>query len=57
MFVNTGTLSSYNINTRSGNSFNIISIYIADRGKFYDIAEVLVSEERARTIGQFHVEK
>lgn len=57
VFVNAGTLSSYNINTRSGNSFNIISIYKTDRGKYYDISEVLVSEGIARTIGQFHIQK
>ncbi len=56
VFVNAGTLSSYNINTRAGNSFNIISIYQTDRGKYYEIAEVLVAEGNARIIGRFHVE-
>ncbi|MHA2365664.1 MAG: metallophosphoesterase family protein [Candidatus Hodarchaeales archaeon] len=55
VFVNAGTLSSNNINTRSGNSFNIISIYQTDRGKYYEIDEVLLAEERAQNIGRFHV--
>ncbi|MFX1512684.1 MAG: metallophosphoesterase family protein [Promethearchaeota archaeon] len=56
VFVNAGTLSSYNINTRSGNSFNIISVYKTDLGKYYEIAEVLIVEGSARIIGRFHVE-
>ena len=35
VFVNAGTLSSYDINTRSGNSFNIISIYKTEFWSYY----------------------
>ncbi|MHA2339288.1 MAG: metallophosphoesterase family protein [Candidatus Hodarchaeales archaeon] len=57
IFVNTGTLSSFDVNTRGGNSFNIISIYKTELGIFYEIAEVLLSKERAQIIGQYHVPK
>ncbi|MHA2365665.1 MAG: metallophosphoesterase family protein [Candidatus Hodarchaeales archaeon] len=55
VFVNAGTLSSFNINTRSGNSFNIISIYETEKGKYYQIDEVLLEDERAQNIGNFHI--
>ncbi|MHA2173781.1 MAG: hypothetical protein ACXABI_03065 [Candidatus Hodarchaeales archaeon] len=55
VFVNTGTLSSYDVNSRSGNSFNIISIYRTELGNYFDIAEVLVAKDSARVMSQFHV--
>ncbi|MFX0151525.1 MAG: metallophosphoesterase family protein [Candidatus Hodarchaeota archaeon] len=57
VFVNAGTLSSYEINTKSGNSFNIISVYKTELGKYFDITEVLVAKDSARTMGQFHVKR
>ncbi|MFW9931006.1 MAG: metallophosphoesterase family protein [Candidatus Thorarchaeota archaeon] len=55
VFVNTGTISSYNINTSSGNSFNIVSIYQTEKGRYYEIDEVLLSTEQARRIGAYHI--
>lgn len=55
VFVNSGTLSSFRLNTKSGNSFNIISIYESDKGLYYEIDEVLLEKEQARKIGQFHI--
>ena len=57
IFVNSGTLSSYNINTKDGNSFNVISIYSTSEGYYYEIEEVLLSTERARRLGTYHIRK
>ncbi len=55
VFVNAGTLSSYNITKREGNSFNIIDIYQTNIGKYYEIDEYLISSFKRKNIGLFHV--
>ncbi|MHA1304527.1 MAG: metallophosphoesterase family protein [Candidatus Heimdallarchaeaceae archaeon] len=55
VFVNAGTLSSQNLTSRDGNSFNIISIYQTDKGKLYEIDEYLIEKNVRRNIGSFHV--
>ena len=55
IFVNAGTLSSYNLTTRDGNSFNIIDLYKTDKGIYYEIDEYLIEKNKRRNIGLFHV--
>ncbi|NPD90067.1 MAG: metallophosphoesterase [Asgard group archaeon] len=55
IFVNAGTLSSYNITKKEGNSFNIIKVYKTDIGKYYEIDEYLINSFKYQTIGLFHV--
>ncbi len=55
VFVNAGTLSSINITSKDGNSFNIINIYQTCIGKFYEIEEYLIEKNIRRTIGSFHI--
>ena len=55
VFANVGTLSSYNLATRAGNSFNIINIFKTDIGHYYEIDEYLLEENKKRNIGNFHV--
>ena len=55
VFANVGTLSSYNLTTRAGNSFNIINIFKTDIGQYYEIDEYLLEENKKRNIGNFHV--
>ncbi|MHA1954180.1 MAG: metallophosphoesterase family protein, partial [Candidatus Heimdallarchaeaceae archaeon] len=55
VFVNAGTLSSYNITKKEGNSFNIIKVYKTDIGKYYEIDEYLIDSFKHQTVGLFHV--
>jgi len=55
VLANVGTLSSYNLATRAGNSFNIINIFKTDIGHYYEIDEYLLEENKKRNIGNFHV--
>ncbi|MHA1866318.1 MAG: metallophosphoesterase family protein [Candidatus Heimdallarchaeaceae archaeon] len=55
VFVNAGTLSSENITTRYGNSFNIITISQTDKGKLYEIDEYFIETNQRKTIGVFHI--
>ena len=57
IFVNSGTLSSYNVNSKEGNSFNVISIYETSQGYYYEIDEVLLSLESAKRLGTYHIRK
>ena len=57
IFVNAGTLSSYNVNTKDGNSFNVISIYLTPKGYYYEIDEVLLSIESAKRLGTYHIRR
>ena len=57
IFVNSGTLSSFDVNSKEGNSFNIISIYETSLGFYYEIDEVLLSSENAQRIGTYHISK
>ncbi|MBY9001271.1 MAG: metallophosphoesterase [Candidatus Heimdallarchaeota archaeon] len=55
VFSNNGTLSSINITTKLGNSFNIIDIYKTKIGKFYEIDEYIIERDERRKIGLFHI--
>ncbi|MHA2250066.1 MAG: metallophosphoesterase family protein [Candidatus Kariarchaeaceae archaeon] len=55
IFINAGTLSSHNIVSSRGNSFNIINIFQTDQGKYYKIDEYFVESAEMETIGKFHV--
>ena len=57
ILVNAGTMSSLNVNTYLGNSFNIIDIYTTDIGKYYEISEFIIEEEKKILIGAFNVPK
>lgn len=57
VFVNSGTLSSYNVNTKDGNSFNVISIYQTPEGYYYEIDEVILAVDGARRLGTYHIKK
>ena len=48
-------MSSYNLTTRAGNSFNIVNIFKTDIGQYYEIDEYLLEENKKRNIGNFHV--
>ncbi len=55
VFVNSGTLSSYNITKKEGTSFNLIKIYKTNIGKYYEVEEYIINKFKYRTIGLFHV--
>ena len=55
IFVNAGTLSSFNITKKEGNSFNLIKIYQTNFGKYYEVEEYLIDKFKFKTIGLFHV--
>jgi 3',5'-cyclic AMP phosphodiesterase CpdA len=55
VLVNAGTLSSLNVNTYLGNSFNIIEIFKTEIGKYYEISEYIIEEDKKMLIGTFNV--
>jgi len=55
ILVNAGTLSSLNVNTYLGNSFNIIDIYKTEIGKYYEISEYIIEENKKILLGSFNV--
>ncbi|MHA2502225.1 MAG: metallophosphoesterase family protein [Candidatus Kariarchaeaceae archaeon] len=55
VFVNVGTLSSKNIVTSKGNSFNIINIFETDRGKFYKVDECFVETGDLVSLGRLYI--
>ena len=55
VFVNSGTLSSYNITKKEGTSFNLIKIYKTNIGKYFEVEEYIINDFKYRTIGLFHV--
>ncbi|MCY3412406.1 MAG: metallophosphoesterase [Candidatus Heimdallarchaeota archaeon] len=57
VFINTGTLSSKNIVTAKGNSFNIIQIYETAIGKFIKIDEFFIESGELEPLGRLHLKK
>jgi 3',5'-cyclic AMP phosphodiesterase CpdA len=57
IFINSGTLSSYDVNSKEGNSFNVISIYNTPKGFYYEVDEVFLNTERAHRLGTYHIRK
>ncbi|MHA2168892.1 MAG: metallophosphoesterase family protein [Candidatus Kariarchaeaceae archaeon] len=55
IFVNAGTISSHNIVSSKGNSFNIINIFKTDIGKYYKVDEYFIETGEMETIGTYHV--
>lgn len=55
VFVNSGTISSKNVNSSKGNSFNIIQVYQTSKGKYYRINEYFIESGDNDLIGDFHI--
>ena len=55
VFVNAGTLSSYNIVSSKGNSFNIINSFETEKGIYHKVDEYFIENMDMETIGAFHV--
>lgn len=55
VFVNAGTISSRNVNTVKGNSFNVIQVYQTKKGKYYRIMEYFYQTKGSELIGEFHI--
>lgn len=57
VFVNSGTLSSKNIVTIKGNSFNIIQIYKTDIGIYFKIDEYFIESGEIVPLGRLHLKE
>lgn len=55
VFINSGTVSSKNIVTEKGNSFNIIQIYETERGYYYQIDEFFINTGERINLGKMHL--
>ncbi len=55
VFINSGTISSKNIVTEMGNSFNIIQIYKTNFGRYYVIDEYFIKTGDLKPLGRMHL--
>jgi len=55
VFVNSGTISSRNIVTTDGNSFNIINIFKTPVGYYYKIDECFVKSGKLHNLGKLYI--